>query len=352
MVTSAISQPTRPVIKLKDPGTLLAALPYLLGFHPECSVILIGHRAVRPARVGLVLRADLPPPEHHGDQAAQLAATLASSGDAGATIVVVGNHPALPPDGELPHAELAELLRDELGAFGLSVFHMMWVPEISSGARWRCYADPECGGALPELESTVAAATVTAGGKVTHRSRAALERLLDPPDQAAIERRRALLAEPPVYEDLSVDPTEKGCAVIRAGLVLATGRDLMLDDAQVVSLARALADPNVRDACLTTAVTPGSRTAKAAERLWLALVQALPSPEYVDAACLLAYAAYVRGDGAFARMAVERIRATVPDCGLAELMQVALDHAYPPDQMALLGRLDGFPDLSLPEEVP
>ncbi|SDZ07545.1 protein of unknown function [Amycolatopsis xylanica] len=352
MVTSAIPHPTRPVIRLKDPGTMLAALPYLLGFRPEDSVILIGHRAPRPERVGLVLRADLPPPEHHADQAAQLAATLASSGDAGATIIVVGSHPAVPPGAGPPHAELAEMLRDELFAAGLAVFHALWVSDISSGAPWQCYADADCGGLLPEIESTVAAATVTASGKVTHRSRAALRRLLDPPDLAAIERRRALLAEPPEYEDLTADPTERGCAVVRAGLLLADQRDLCLDDPQVVSLARALADPNVRDACLTTAVSPGSRTAKAAERLWLALVQALPSPDFVDAACLLAYAAYVRGDGAFARMAVERVRATVRGCGLADLMQIALDHAYPPDQMALLGRLDGFPDLSLPEDEP
>src|SRR5207237_43492 len=71
MTTSTPAGPTP--VSLGEPGHLLAALPYLVGFRPENSVVLLGHRAPEGTRVGLVLRADLPRREDRARLAQALA---------------------------------------------------------------------------------------------------------------------------------------------------------------------------------------------------------------------------------------------------------------------------------------
>lgn len=51
-------------IRLSSPVDLITTLPYLLGFHPKRSVVLV---CVHGARVGLCERLDIPPPEHVQD---------------------------------------------------------------------------------------------------------------------------------------------------------------------------------------------------------------------------------------------------------------------------------------------
>ena len=53
---------TTDVLTLCSPAEVLATVPYMLGFQPADSVVLISLRGPRQ-RVGLTLRADLPRPE-------------------------------------------------------------------------------------------------------------------------------------------------------------------------------------------------------------------------------------------------------------------------------------------------
>ena len=77
----------RTPIKLTDPAQLLAALPYLLGFVPEDSVVLLGHRPPG-TRIGLTLRADLPPRSKRRQQAEALAPRMAATLHTGVTVIV------------------------------------------------------------------------------------------------------------------------------------------------------------------------------------------------------------------------------------------------------------------------
>jgi hypothetical protein len=107
----------------------------------------------------------------------------------------------------------------------------------------------------------------------------------------------------------------------------------------------ALANPRIRDACLATAV-PGTKAARAAKRLWLALVRALPAPERPEPAGLLGYARYTRGEGALAGIAFENALAAHPGHVLASLLITALRHVVAPRRLSGLGRLDGVVDLA------
>ena len=57
-------------ITLSRPGDILGVVPYLVGFHPEESVVAV---MLRSGRVALTIRVDVPPPSGAADLAAQIA---------------------------------------------------------------------------------------------------------------------------------------------------------------------------------------------------------------------------------------------------------------------------------------
>ena len=321
----------RSPVDLRRPAQLLAALPYLIGFRPANSVLLLGHRAPMGDRLGLVLRGDLPRREDRAHQARALAPRFALAPHTGVTLVVVGGRrrPGSPP----PHAGFVNLLGDALGELGLPVLHAMWAPDIDEGAPWGCYADPDCGGSLPDPRATVAAAVATGDGSVAFDSRAELESLLAPRSPEALARRAESLAR------LSSLPWPDATCVFEAASAIRAAFERQLrgsgppTDEEAVALASALTLPEIRDACLGMAVPPHTPAAREAERLWLTLVQELPAPKRAEAATLLGYTAFMRGDGTFARMALENALAAKPDHVLAGLLKTVLDQGMPPGQL-------------------
>lgn len=335
-------------VDLRNPGQLLAAIPHLLGFRPADSVLVIGHRGETGNRIGNVLRADLPNPDEDVALAVRLRTPLLYDDSVGVTIAIVGGG----HDGENatgpPRRQLVDTITDAFAEANLCVMHALWVPEIQAGARWQCYEDSTCTGRLPDPNSTVLAAVSAHAGLITYGSREAMERQLDPVDPAVLARRSALLDEiadsrpdgPGQYPDDCpgpADPVECGRAVVRAALARAHRGDFEFCDREVVELALALERTEIRDACLATALPPAGPRAVTAERLWLALTRELPAPERAQAATLLGYSAYVRGEGALAGMAVARAREADPGHVLAQLLAQALDHALPPETLAKLG---------------
>ncbi|NIH79419.1 DUF4192 domain-containing protein [Amycolatopsis viridis] len=333
----------RIIVRISDPGELVAAVPHLLSFRPGPSVILLNHSRGRERRIIPVIRADLPGEPHERDVVRELVDRLLRHPGAGVTVVIVGSrlgHRARP--GELPHRSLTQRLITALDEAGRPVDHALWVPEIRGGAPWTCYHD-DCGaGVLPDDRETVMAATMATRGWVTHDSREELVRQLDPDDPAALDRRQRLLddaVEALAGTGRSAEEERAGrLAVVRAALGRAVRGDFDLSDDDVVLLAMALSDLKVRDRCLTTAEPPGEPAAIAAERLWLELVRRTPPPERAEAAVLLGYAAYRRGDCVLAGLAFGNALAAHPGHRLAELLQICLHRQLPPDALGRLSR--------------
>lgn len=352
------STPTgRAPVDLRSPAQLLAALPYLIGFRPANSVVLLGHRAPAGNRLGLVLRGDLPRREDRAHQARALAPRFALAPHTGVTLVVVGGRrrPGSPP----PHAGFVELLADALGEFGLPVLHAMWTADISEGAPWGCYADPDCGGELPDPQATLTAAVATGGGSVAFDSRDELAALLAPRSPEALARRAESLARLPSPPWPEATCVSEAASVIRTAFERQRRGEGPPTDEEAVLLASALTLPEIRDVCLGMAVPPHAPAAREAERLWLTLVQELPAPERAEAAVLLGYTAFMRGDGTFAGMALENALEAKPDHVLAGLLKTVLNQGMPPEQLLGLALtadptgLSGFglapPDFEEPE---
>ncbi|SFW90042.1 DUF4192 domain-containing protein [Amycolatopsis australiensis] len=339
----------RPPADLRSPAQLLAALPYLIGFRPERSVVLIGHRAPLGHGLGLVMRADLPRREDRARQAQALAPRFTLAPHTGVTLAVVGGRrrPGSPP----PHAGFVDELADALGECGLPVLHALWTARISEGAPWGCYADPGCGGELPDPRATVTAAVATESGTVAFDSRDELAALLTPRSPDAVACRAELLTRQPASPWPEATCVSDAASVVRAAFERQLRSAGPPTDGEAVLLAKALEVSEIRDACLAMAVPPREPRAREAERLWLTLVQELPPPHRAEAAALLGYTAFMRGDGTFAGMALENALEAKPDHVLAGLLWTVLNHGMPPEQLldlALAADPTGMSGFGLP----
>ena len=94
-------------------------------------------------------------------------------------------------------------------------------------------------------------------------------------------------------------------------------------------------DVTVRDTLFGLAI--GS-AAGAAETLWAALARALPPPWRVEALVLLAFSAYVRGDGPLAGVSLEAALRGDPGHRMAGLLDTALQSGLRPEKIRDLGR--------------
>jgi len=317
---------TAPVIaRLRDPAEVLAALPYLLGFHPRDSLVVVTIRPGAPPTVGLVLRGDLPPPGHEHELVDQIRMPLLGAGGALVMLVMVGGRPNPPP-------AVVGMLRDALSDDGVVVVRALWVESTAPGARWACLDRPADAGVLPDTTSGQLAAAVAAAGLVTHADRDELRRLVAPEDDTALCRRAALLDAAVAAAELDRSPDRASAVardiqLVRLAVHACAGGRLPAGDHDVVRLAVALSEPVVRDSAL--ALCLGDSTG-AAERLWLALTRATPPPEVAEPAALAALTAYLRGDGALAGMALDRALEAWPGHRLATLADQVLRNGVPP----------------------
>ncbi|HWN32114.1 MAG TPA: DUF4192 domain-containing protein [Pseudonocardia sp.] len=350
---------------LRTPEDLVAAVPYLLGFHPADSLVLVSTRTAGQPGVEFTLRVDLPPPELVTEMARELAGVVLAQRCDELLLVVVGgaapgalsksgsspgaksgsragprsrrgrvpeqrSRPALGP----PRAEVVAEVMRACAEVGVLARAAIWVAGFVAGTPWRCYGACGCVGALPDPAcSPVATASVLAG-QVTYADRAELERVVAPAAEPVLLRRADLLTAR--LDELSAggDPMPPATGELVAALehwidVASAGRPQLADE-DVVRLCLALGDPLVRDAAFGSAY---DARAEGAERLWTALVTESPDPEAAEAAVLLAHSALIRGDGALAGIALARAQQAWPGHRLSAMIRSALDAGLGPDQL-------------------
>jgi uncharacterized protein DUF4192 len=335
----------RPVLRVRDQGELVAAIPAMLGFHPRESLVLMATGGRSGRRLGLTLRVDLPPPEHPDyAEHAELVVAAAVRGvlldePAGAIAVVVSE--SGDPPGALAHPLLAGRVSRLLEEQRLPLQALMWAERTAGGARWACYEQCGCSGLVPDPATTPFVAAVVAEGRVLHTDRAELVALVAPADAARVRRReealiRATDGEPLPGSPIVVDPAA-GIVVVDAAIADAAAGRLVLSDAGVLALATALGIDEVRAAALRRC---GGPPAAAAEQLWAALARETPDPEAAEPAALLAISALLRGDGALANIALDRAEGAWPGHAFAALVRRAATAGLRPALMRemLLGQ--------------
>lgn len=335
-------------IARRDLSALTAGIPYVIGFPPQDSLVLFTFARVPALTLGTTMRVDLPEPEHAEAAAEHLVAAATMNRAVAALAVVVGG-------AMNDHRSLVNALRKGFADNDILLVHASWVPAIRHGERWRCYLDPQCTGEVPDPQTTTWAAAMALAGDPAYRSQEDMAEQLAPDPPESLARREELLDA-----HLRTPRTPYTEAELESDLTLIThllteaekspGLPI-LNDRQLVRLARALSHHEVKDECLAAALTPNP---EAAERLWTVLVRALPAPERAEPAVLLAMSAYLRGAGTLAAVALRTALDANPAHTLAQLLSTALTQAaMPPDHLRtmLLKSIlknEGVPDDLLP----
>jgi hypothetical protein len=310
---------------LRSVGELLAVVPYLLGFHPADSAVVLG---LRDRQILLQVRSDLPAPSDVPAFAGYHADLFARQHATGAVLLGYGAGPAVTP-GVLALGAAFE-------ARGIPVLDAVRVEE----GRYWSYLCEEPGCCPPEgrpydtgASSPLAVAAVVEGC-VALPSREVLERRLAPVDGPA----RAAMADATLRANdrltalVEKAPRDLGRALLRAGSTTVDaavgcqrtgGR---LSDDELAWLTVVLLYPPVRDyAWQSIGGDLGVHVG-----LWTEVVRRA-DPELAAApATLLSFATWRAGEGAVASIALSRALAADPEYPMARLMSRALGGGLSP----------------------
>lgn len=311
-----------PVLRLRSPGEVVAALPALLGYHARKSIVLVVLAGDRH-RVRLTMRLDLPERRDRAvwtAVAGALAPGLAQAQGTHAMLIVV--------DGDDACAQgLIEALTPRLEEHSLDLMDALVVAD----GRYRSVLcrDVECcpadGKPVPPTGAATAAAVV--GGRVIRASRDDLRAEIEPPSAEAAERaERVVRLVAMTAAHGSVDDSVDGVETeLRRACEAADDGALTLD--QAARLAVMVAVGEIRDQAYLHLITSGVPRHR---RLWAAVCRLLPVEHSVVPHVLFALAAYLDGDGAVATVALEAAEQVDPSHPSVRLLSDVLAAGIPP----------------------
>jgi hypothetical protein len=313
------------------PGSMIAALPAVLGFVPANSLVVA---TLDDGALGCVMRADLSDALIHTvDDIADLAAT-GESDTAVAVIVDADGAACRMCDDE--HRRLADALALALNDRGVELIEAYVVDRVCAGGRWHCADGCGRSGIVDDPSASPMAAAAVLDGRRLYATRAELQDVVTVTDPV---RARALRAA--IVEVSASRGAERGDADTRGDVehaiatAAAMARGQWPSDADLTRLACAMADPRVRDMLYALAV---GCDATQAESLWVLLARTLPDPWRADGLALLAFSAYVRGDGPLAGIALEAALSVQAGHRMARMLDQALRTGMRPYQIRELGR--------------
>jgi hypothetical protein len=304
--------------QLNRPGALIAALPAVLGFVPEKSLVLV---TIDCGEMGCVMRVDLSPDVFAS--VGHVAEVAAAARPDAAIAVVVDEEGAGCRMCNDEYRGLANALDERLAEHGIKLLAFHIVDRVAMGGRWHC-TDGSWGTVDDPSASPLAMAAVLDGRRLYTR-RDELQKVIevaDEPTSAALAEviREQAHAETDVARDIET--------AIAAAAQVASGDEPT--ETVVARLACALTDPQVRDTLYALAVGDG---AAQAEALWARLCRTLPTPWRVEALVLLAFSAYARGDGPLAGVSLEAALRCDPDHRMAGMLDQALQSGMRPEQI-------------------
>jgi hypothetical protein len=312
-------------LRLSSPEQVLAAVPYLLGFMPSRSLVVL---SLRDKQVGLTMRLDLdtPPPELRRVVVNRLHADRATT-----AILIVFDPDDSGGPGSRPGSRFARPLIRTLRREGLAVKDAMGVRK---GRFWSYLCnEPTCcppnGRALPvagEPDHSLVASTFVAMGTAPLSSR---EELSASVHAASPERQTELapaferaLAAPAAY------PLQRWWEAVLRYTEAPPRRPL--PDTEIAHLIVSLGEVTVRDEIVSWTAGDEITGVLAVLR---ELAPCAPAPFDAQVLASLAWAAFSFGDGALAAVALERALSVDPEHNLARLLGVALESGVTPQQL-------------------
>lgn len=326
-----------PRLKLRSPDDILAAAPYLLGFHPSDSLVALG---VRGRWLRFHVRGDLPA---DGDEATiepladHYAALFQRQRIDGVVLIGYGS----PDRVDRCLAAIGAAMRHR----GIEVLDLLRVHD----GRYRSLhcASVECcpaEGWRFDVSRSAVAASATVAGLVALPDREAVVRSLAGPEGAAlvaIERATDSAGARFVRLADAGDVADAAMTTGRVALDEAVERyragDRLADE-EVAWLSLLLQLLPVRDEAWLRIDRDGVAGREVHERLWVDLVRRCDPALVPPVAMLLAYLTWRAGDGLRASIAVDRALAVDPNYSGALLMAEILNRGLPPSRLPPVGR--------------
>ncbi|NHC44465.1 DUF4192 domain-containing protein [Motilibacter sp. K478] len=315
------------VVRMTSPADLVLALPHLLGFPPQESLV-VGCLTGPRRRLGLVMRLDLPGPEDERGVAAEVVERARRQGADDVFVVCVTARRGGETGREgLAYRGLVDALLAGLRAVGIGATEVL----LARGGRWWSYActGPCCpaeGSELPPLSASAAlhyAAESALLGRAPLPGRDALAASVEP-GLHGVRAAGLLLAYAAADEAVEAALQLGGARQLRretlhllqeAAAAYAQGSP-GLEDVTAARITLGLVDRVTRDQALTMVLDV---PCPALTLLWTDLARLTPDVHAAPVCALLATVAYVCGDGALANVALERALAADPGYELARL---------------------------------
>ncbi|MBV9291488.1 MAG: DUF4192 domain-containing protein [Frankiales bacterium] len=326
------ASPDRDVIRVHQLEDLVASVPYSLGFRPVESLVVTALTG-RRGQLSFTMRVDLAGPGDEAVLAAECARRM-SAAKADSVIAFVFSA-AEPVDLRLPHAGLVRELKRELR------MPLREALLVGDGRLWSyTCTDPVC--CPPEgrrFDSSSPGATSIAAahalrGHTVLPSRDDLVATVRPvAGIAADSMDQALERAAAEYLRLGSAEFTDGARTLLDALVerWADPRAVLTHD-EAATVGMALHDIVLRDEVLYDA----GRDDEVWRRLLGALARLVQPPLDAPTCTLLAWVAYLQGDGVVAMTALERALTSDPEYTMAGLLASALNGQLPPSELRRL----------------
>jgi hypothetical protein len=311
------AEKTRPVTKVKDPADVITVIPYLLGFDPVESLVVVALEG-SPQRFGPCARLDLvsddDPPDAAEHQIAFVAELIAHHGFDPVILLAYSARPAGWDGHDDSTDRLVRSLIDRLRADGVRVAESV----RADGERWWSYTCddvlccPSEGTPYDAGSSRVAAEAVMAGlGRAPSRDALRTQFEHDPARLAAFDAALVvLLTHPETFTSFTLDDVRRRVADL-------SGAGDPLPAAELVRLVMSVQNAVFHRAAWT-AITRDNAVDQLA--FWTSAMQGTPDELLPPVGSLAAFSAWLAGRGVLASHCAERVLLVDADDDLASLV--------------------------------
>lgn len=313
---------------VKTPHDLIAAVPFLIGYHPSNSLVLI---SVKADALEMAMRIDFPinPPT----ETYQLLATHLKRENGEAALLI-----AYEPEGVTSGEEVLQNAAQAISDSEIPIREMMLI----RAGKWRSLlcSDAKCcppeGNLIEDFQSSRITAEQVANGKLLPFANS--EGLTHSISQLKIasdgqwQRKVIAYRIDPEDADLNSKQRDGAEAVLKLAGLYSKNGSCDDQDLKAKVLGR-LSDIQVRDFAL------GSHDAESLNTYWVMwrhLLQIAPPQFIAPVASLFAAIAYENGEGALAHRALDRALADQSDYSLARLLRRVFSSGWPPSGFAQL----------------
>ena len=312
---------THTATQLTTPHDLLAAVPFMVGYHPTNSLVAM---ALREEKVVMAMRVDFPDEDLMATTSTTIATHLLR--EEATEAIIVGYIPE-----EVGEVDPLATVREIITAQGVLVKECIEV----QGDRFRSTlcVDIECcppeGSPIPALsDSRVTAEQVAAGNPLPYLDLDEMKRSIAalPIDKELTKAIRQIVEIDYELEDVTPWQREGANAINDLALDFSAS-GLSQNKALIALVLVRLLDLQVRDFAM------GLATESTSERLWDMwrwLLRTAPRGYVAPVAVIFAALSYERGDGALAQRALDRAFEDSPKYQMAKLLRRTFAAGWPP----------------------